>query len=51
MEADLRKNFTYHDQLEHIIDNFNDPNKALEVPFPFFYDLYREQERLVINLD
>ena len=42
MEADLRKNSAYYDQLERIIDDFNDPQRAIQVPFPFFYDLYKE---------
>jgi hypothetical protein len=50
MEADLRKNMTYHSQLESIIDQFNDVDCKVEVPFQFFYDLYREQEREVIKL-
>ena len=50
MEADLRKNMTYHSQLDSIIDQFNDVDCKVEVPFQFFYDLYREQEREVVKL-
>ena len=47
----MRKNFAYHEQLERIIDEFNGPQRAVQVPFPFFYDLYREQEREVAKLN
>jgi len=50
MEADLRKNMTYHSQLDSIIDQFNDVDCKVDVPFQFFYDLYREQEREVVKL-
>jgi len=50
MEADLRKNMTYHSQLESIIDQFNDVDCKIHVPFQFFYDLYKEQEREVVKL-
>jgi len=50
MEADLRKNMTYHSQLESIIDQFNDVDCKIHVPFKFFYDLYKEQEREVVKL-
>ena len=55
MEAELRKNFTYYEQLEQIIDAFNDDDgrgggRDIQVPFQFFFDLFREQEREVIKL-
>jgi len=50
MEADLHKNMTYHNQLESIIDQFNDVDCKINVPFQFFYDLYREQEQEVVKL-
>ena len=50
MEADLHKNFGYNVQLEQLIDQFNDPSQPITVPFQFYYDLYREQEKEVAKL-
>lgn len=36
--------------MSHIIDQYNDPATKIPVPFQFFYDLYREQEREVMKL-
>ena len=50
LEHDLRKNIGYHGQLDNIVDQFADPNQTIQVPFQFFYDLHREQEREVAKL-
>ena len=50
LEHDLRKNIGYHNQLDRIVDLFGDPRKTISVPFQFFYDLHREQEREVVKL-
>ena len=50
MEADLHKNFGCHAQLEQLVDQFNDPDLPITVPFQFFYDLHREQEKEVVKL-
>lgn len=51
MEFDLRKNVAYHSQLDRIVDMCNDKTKeAISVPFQYFYDLHREQEREVVKL-
>lgn len=42
MEADLQKNMAYHAQLDSLVTQFNDADSKIEVPFQFFYDLYRE---------
>ena len=50
LEHDLRKNLGYHNQLDRIVDQFGDPRQTIPVPFQFFYDLHREQEREVVKL-
>lgn len=50
METDLRKNLTYFSQLESVLDQYNDPERRIEVPFQFFFDLQREHEKHVAKL-
>ena len=38
-------------QLEAVINQFNEEShRAITVPFPFFLDLYRAQEKQVVKL-
>lgn len=44
----MRRNTDYRDDVERIVDAYNSPNERdIEVPFRFFYDLYREQHKEV----
>ena len=51
IKNDMWKNNRHHDELEHIINMFEDPaERDIQVPFQFFFDLYKEQHREVEKL-
>ena len=38
MNLNRKKNLGYHEQLENIVDEYNEVEVEVPVPFPFFYD-------------
>lgn len=52
MEIDLHKIFQYHSQLDQVLIQYGNPVEVeIEMPFQFFFDLYKEQKKIVQTLE
>ena len=52
IEVDLRRIFTYHGQLDQVLIQYGNPAEVdIELPFQFFFDLYKQQRKVVQTLE